>query len=271
MSDLLVSDAYNLSPCVQVAALNLPKYYYKGSSQNGQGPSQASQTATTVTDASATFTSSMIGGQIFFAENTSSTVVSAMILAVPSSTTLTVNVSQTVDPTQYTIWYGGVQAHATGAISAEQFINPEGYLNASSVDATDTLVGAFITKEIALTAASLATAGQITIQAAVTGAQFRVRDVKVNYSASGLSGGGGDRLVRITDGTTVYNNAGITAALLGTPVNTVWGGTGNPLPGTVAMNTATAAGAKLYAVYAGGTADFTTGTVNITVALERVA
>lgn len=146
-----------------------------------------------------------------------------------------------------------------------------GYVNTSTVNASTTPVGAFITKDVALTAAGLASAGHITIQAGSGSMRFKVRNVWVRYSAAGLSGGGGDRLVQITDGTTVYNNAGITAALLGTPVNTVWGGSGNPLPGTVDMATATAAGATLYAVYAGGTTDFTTGTVNITVALERTA
>lgn len=125
--------------------------------------------------------------------------------------------------------------------------------------------------DVALPAASLATSGHVTIQASSGSKQYKVRDIRVDYSASGLSGGGGDRLVQITDGTTVYNNAGITAALLGTPVNTVWGGSGNPLPGTVAMNTSTAAGATLYAVYAGGTTDYTTGTVNVSVLVERVA
>lgn len=125
--------------------------------------------------------------------------------------------------------------------------------------------------EVPLTAAGLASGGSISIQASSGSKQYKVRNILVNYSAAGLSGGGGDRLVQVTDGTTVYNNAGITAALLGTPVNTVWGGSGNPLPGTVAMNTSTAAGVALVAKYAGGTADYTTGTVNISVLVERVA
>lgn len=125
--------------------------------------------------------------------------------------------------------------------------------------------------DVALTAAALATGGSVSIQASSGSKQYKVRDIRVQYSASGLSGGGGDRLVQIGDGTTVYNNAGITAALLGTPVNTIWGGSGNPLAGTVAMNTSTAAGAALVAKYAGGTTDFASGTVNISVLTERVA
>lgn len=128
-----------------------------------------------------------------------------------------------------------------------------------------------IWQDVALPAASLATAGTVTIQASSGAKQYKVRNILVNYSASGLSGGGGDRLVQVSDGTTSYNNAGITAALLGTPVNTVWGGSGNPLAGTVALNTSSVAGASIVAKYAGGTTDFSSGTVNISVLLQRVA
>ncbi len=146
-----------------------------------------------------------------------------------------------------------------------------GFINPQTISAATTPAGVIITKDISLTSAGLASAGKINIQSALATAQFKVRDISVNYSASGLSGGGGDRLVVVTDGTTVYNNAGITAGLLGTPVNTVFGGSGNPVAGTVAQNTSTVAGAQLYAQYSGGTADYATGTVVITVTYERVA
>lgn len=125
--------------------------------------------------------------------------------------------------------------------------------------------------DITCTAAALATAGHVTIQASTGSKQYIVRDIRMNYSAAGLSGGGGDRLLVVTDGTTVWNNTGITAALLGTPINTIWGGTGNPLAGTVAMNTASAAGVTIYAAYSGGTTDFTTGSVVISVLTQRTA
>lgn len=124
--------------------------------------------------------------------------------------------------------------------------------------------------DITASAAALATAGKVNVQVSSGSKQYKVRNVLFNYGAAGLSGGGGDRLLALTDGTTVYNNAGITAALLGTPVNTVWGGSGNPLPGTVAMNTSTAAGANLYFQYTGGTTDYTTGSVVISVQVQRV-
>lgn len=122
--------------------------------------------------------------------------------------------------------------------------------------------------DLTITAAQLATAGKVIVQYAVPGQLMVVRNLIVVLS-TGLSGGGGDRLLALTDGTSVYNSTGITAALLGTPINTVWGGTGNPLP-AIAMNTATVAGANLYFQYAGGTTDFTTGSVKVSVLVERI-
>lgn len=124
--------------------------------------------------------------------------------------------------------------------------------------------------DLTLTAAALASAGKVVVQSSSGLRQYKVRDLRVNFS-TGLSGGGGNRLLALTDGTTAYNNAGITAALLGTAINTIWSGTGNPLPGSVAMNTSTVAGANLYLQYSGGTTDYTTGSVIISVLVQRVA
>ena len=125
--------------------------------------------------------------------------------------------------------------------------------------------------DLVITEAQLASAAKVVIQAAGSGQQFKVRDIRVNYSSAGLSGSSGNRLLAITDGTTAFNNAGITAALLGTPINTLWGGTGNPLPGAVAMNTLSVAGASIYAQYAGGTTDYSAGSISISILLQQVA
>lgn len=125
--------------------------------------------------------------------------------------------------------------------------------------------------DITATAAALATAGKVNIQVSSGSKQYVVRDIRVNYAASGLSGGGGDRLLSVSDSTHVYNSTGITAALLGTPINTIWGGSGNPLPGTLAMDTPTTAGANLFLQYIGGTTDYTTGQIIVSVLTERVA
>ncbi len=145
-----------------------------------------------------------------------------------------------------------------------------GYLNTSLVNSSSTPVGAFIAQNLTISYADLSGGGQRLIQTASGSMSFVIRDLRVSYS-TGLSGGGGNRLLRITDGTNVFNGSGITSALLGTPVNTVWGGTGNPLPGSVAFVLPSVAGASIYATYTGGTTDYTAGSVAITVFLERIA
>ena len=125
--------------------------------------------------------------------------------------------------------------------------------------------------DVTCSASALASAGKVNVVLGTAQQQFYVRNIIVNYSSAGLSGGGGDRLLKLTDGTTVYNNAGITAALLGTPVNTLWGGSGNHIAGTVAQNTLTVAGSNLYFQYSGGTTDYTTGSVVISVQVQRSA
>ena len=116
--------------------------------------------------------------------------------------------------------------------------------------------------------AALATAGKVNIVTHPSAtAQFAVMDIKV-FTSTGLSGGGGNRLLAVSDGTIVYNNAGITAALLGTPIFTLWGGTGNPIAvGTGQISTA---GADIFFQYTGGTTDYTAGSVIVAVTLVQV-
>lgn len=127
-----------------------------------------------------------------------------------------------------------------------------------------------LTQDFTVMASALATAGKVNIQLGSGLKQYAIRDIKMNKS-TGLSGGGGDRLLAVTDGTSVWTGTGITAALLGTPVNTLWGGSGLPLPGsTFAFSTLSVAASNIYFQYTGGTTDFTTGSVIITVTWQRV-
>lgn len=123
---------------------------------------------------------------------------------------------------------------------------------------------------ITATAAALATAGKVTVQAKTSAtSQFGVYSMRV-IKSTGLSGGGGDRLLALTDGTKVFNGTGITAALLGTPITTRPAGTGNPDCGTAVDPTASTANADIYLQYTGGTTDFTTGSVIVEVILYQV-
>ncbi len=142
------------------------------------------------------------------------------------------------------------------------------YVDQSQSGATSLTNKVFV-KTITATAAALATSGHVAVMAAPSGtSQFKIMNIRVMYAAAGLSGGGGDRLLTLTDGTIVFNQAGITAALLGTPIWTLWGGTGNPIPATV--STVSTAGAAIYLVYSGGAADYTTGQIVVEVELAQV-
>ncbi len=115
---------------------------------------------------------------------------------------------------------------------------------------------------------ALGTAGKVNLVVHPTAtSQFAVLDIKV-LKSTGLSGGGGDRLLAVSDGTIVFNNAGITAALLGTPILTLWGGTGNPL--AVGTSEVCTAGADVFLQYTGGGTDYTAGSVQVAVTMVQV-
>jgi hypothetical protein len=53
-------------------------------------------------------------------------------------------------------------------------------------------------------------------------------------------------------------------------LNAGWGSVSVPFPASAAINTLTQAGANLYLQYSGGTTDYTSGSVTITVEYARV-
>lgn len=118
--------------------------------------------------------------------------------------------------------------------------------------------------------AGLAAAGKVIVQVHTSAtSKFAVLRMRV-IKSTGLSGGGGDRLLALSDGTIVFNGTGVTAALLGTPITTAPAGTGNPDCGTAVDPTASTAGADIYLQYTGGTTDFIAGSVKIEVMLAQV-
>lgn len=146
-------------------------------------------------------------------------------------------------------------AQATGAIQVSKVVS-DPCANLISFDVT---VGQ----------AALATGGSVTLYTSSGSKQYKIRELYVNSGGTNFSGGGGDRLLDITDGTTVYST--IPAASIQTLVNTGWGVTGLPFPASAAINTNTVAGASLVAKYSGGATDYTAGSVVISGILERIA
>ena len=95
------------APLTMVAGL---PFNSAGTTYDGTN-STASQSGTLVTaDVSNVFTSNLIGGTIYWPQSQ----LTAMILAVPSTNTLTVNVNQSVSASGFTIYYGGINIDSYG-------------------------------------------------------------------------------------------------------------------------------------------------------------
>ena len=126
-----------------------------------------------------------------------------------------------------------------------------------------------ITKNITVGQAAVATAGEVTIQASSGADQYKILEIFLNSGGTNFSGGGGDRLGQVTDGTTVYSV--VPAAQMQALVNARWGDTATPFPASAPINTSTVAAADLVFSYSGGATDYTAGSLVITVVLEKVA
>jgi hypothetical protein len=130
------------------------------------------------------------------------------------------------------------------------------------------LVGSLQQFDVTVTAAALAAGGSVTLVTSYPTQQWKVRTLQLNLGGTNFSGGGGDRLGQVTDGTSVYTV--IPAADMQTLVNAQWGTTALPNPASVAIDTSTVAGANLVFKYSGGTTDYTTGSLVITGMAHRV-
>jgi len=123
--------------------------------------------------------------------------------------------------------------------------------------------------DVTATHTTLATAGKVNLITAADGtAQYKVRELWLNLVGTNFSGGSGDRLLSITDGTNVYSV--IPATDIQTLVNAGWGAVALPWPASVSINTSTVAGANLYMQYSGGTTDYTAGSLTVTIGYEQV-
>lgn len=131
-------------------------------------------------------------------------------------------------------------------------------------------LGAFVWKDVTVTAALLDAAGSVAVIAGGTGDQFKVRNIRLVGGGTNF-GAGGDRLIDLTDGATIWTtiaNADIETA----PAATLtWGNAKLPfLTGT--SDTASAAASAIRFQYSGGTTDHGgVGSIKFSVLLEKVA
>lgn len=116
---------------------------------------------------------------------------------------------------------------------------------------------------------ALATAGTVNAIISSGSKQFQILEIFTNKGGTNFSGGGGDRLLQITDGTTVYTV--IPATNIQTIINSGWGATSLPYPASAAIDTATVAGTDLVISYSGGTTDYTAGSISLTIVAIEIA
>lgn len=112
--------------------------------------------------------------------------------------------------------------------------------------------------------------GKVEVAPAIPFAQFKVRDIILVGGGTNF-GAGGDRLLSLTDGTTVYTTIANADLETAPAASLRWSNAKVPmLTGT--SDTATAVGAQLYFQYSGGTpaTPHTTGSIKFAVLLEKV-
>lgn len=111
--------------------------------------------------------------------------------------------------------------------------------------------------------------GAKTLIPSSTSKSYIITNIQLN-ATGGLSGGSGNRNATMIDsGSNIFTS--IPAASLQTPTNAAWGSTAVPFPTTIPANQATVAGSSLIMTYSGGTTNYTTGSVVVSVTAIRVA
>lgn len=118
--------------------------------------------------------------------------------------------------------------------------------------------------------AALASAGTVTVFDSAGSETWKVREIYLSGEGTNFSGGGGDRDLEISEGSTIFTV--IPAATLQALAAARWGDTGVPFPATAAhFTTATSAGGDILAQYSGGTTDYSAGQLKVVVIAERIS
>lgn len=132
---------------------------------------------------------------------------------------------------------------------------------------------AFVTATIDATAnfTNLGSAAQVpVIIAASANAAYKVANIYLNSNGTNFAGALANRNLALTDGSTVYTVIPAATLQALSTLNAGWGSVSVPFPASAAISTITGTGANLYLQYSGGTTDYTSGSVKITVEFARV-
>lgn len=132
------------------------------------------------------------------------------------------------------------------------------------------IIGDVAVFETTVGQAAMASGGTVKLLDALAAERWKVRNLWLSGAGTNFSGGGGDRLLSISDGTAIYSV--VPAATLQALSAARWGDTGVPFPATAADFTlASAAGIDITAAYSGGVTDYTAGSLTIVIVAERTA
>ena len=123
-----------------------------------------------------------------------------------------------------------------------------------------------VTFYIVVDNAALASGGQVVLYGSSGTKQYQILDLFIS-ARTNFSGGGGNRLGSITDGTTTFSV--IPAASMQAQVSSRWGSTAIPFPASTALFNPTISGASLVFKYSGGTTDYTAGSILIMGLMQR--
>lgn len=165
---------------------------------------------------------------------------------------------------------GSVEASKAVVVDASSNIQGFGTIGAEAIEVAGLAINPIVWVTVDATAAVLDGAGSVLVMDGGGGTdQYLVREIFLIGGGTNF-GAGGDRLLDLTDGTTVYTQIA-NADLESAPAATLrWGAAKVPfLTGTAA--TPTTAGDDLVFEYSGGASDHTTGSISFAVCLEKVA
>ncbi len=125
--------------------------------------------------------------------------------------------------------------------------------------------------EVTVGQGDVASGGQKILLDALVGEQWKVRGIVLSGDGDSFSGGGGDRNMAITDGTTFWSI--LPASTLQNLVISRWGiDAGMPDPVTAShLFAASASGTDIVAQYSGGATDYSVGAAKIMLLAERTA
>lgn len=145
--------------------------------------------------------------------------------------------------------------------------NTNNLSDVSSIATSRLNLGVSYWLETQATFTQLATAGLVPIITGSGSLQYKIRNIWIsNVTATNFSGGGGDRDIKISDGTSTWTT--ITAALAQALTPVRWGDSGIPI--NKSSDQISVAGANISISYSGGTTDYSAGVIKIITEVQRV-